>query len=347
MDRFLGHVTNRIDAKGRVSVPAHFRSIIQKEGHTDLYALRSLHLPALDVGGPDFLDPLRGALSRRRIPFLRDGGGLGLLSPCRRDVPEARPGRANHDQRLHPRAHRASRTEVTFAGAMTHFQMWAAGTVRGSSRRRARPARKTAASAARRCAACRRRERNDGGPRRDMSRRWRTGPPHSGSARRGDGGAPAGGRRRRSSTEPSVRAAIRGASSTAGASVIAIDRDPNAIRDGQALVEASAGRLRLVEDRFSHLDAIAGEAAVDGVVLDIGVSSMQLDEAERGFSFRHDGPLDMRMSAAGPTAADVVNRLKAGRSRPHLRAAGRRASCRPHRAHDREAPGRAAFHAHR
>lgn len=97
-----------------------------------------------------------------------------------------------------------------------------------------------------------------------------------------------------------------------GASVIAIDRDPNAIRDGQALVEASAGRLRLVEDRFSHLDAVAGEAAVDGVVLDIGVSSMQLDEAERGFSFLRDGPLDMRMSAAGPTAADVVNRLKPG-----------------------------------
>ena len=55
MNRFLGHVTNRIDAKGRVSVPAHFRSIIQAAGHTELYALRSLHLPALDAGGPELL----------------------------------------------------------------------------------------------------------------------------------------------------------------------------------------------------------------------------------------------------------------------------------------------------
>ncbi|WP_274628335.1 16S rRNA (cytosine(1402)-N(4))-methyltransferase RsmH [Arvimicrobium flavum] len=93
-----------------------------------------------------------------------------------------------------------------------------------------------------------------------------------------------------------------------GASVVAIDRDPDAIAAGAPMVAASAGRLRLVHGAFSHLDEAAD--AVDGVVLDIGVSSMQLDEAERGFSFRADGPLDMRMAQAGPTAADVVNRLK-------------------------------------
>ncbi|WP_371347671.1 16S rRNA (cytosine(1402)-N(4))-methyltransferase RsmH [Ancylobacter sp. IITR112] len=94
--------------------------------------------------------------------------------------------------------------------------------------------------------------------------------------------------------------------------VIAIDRDPNAIRDGQALVGAFGGRLTLVPERFGALDAVAqaqGEPLVDGVVLDIGVSSMQLDEGERGFSFRRDGPLDMRMSQDGPSAADLVAKL--------------------------------------
>lgn len=96
--------------------------------------------------------------------------------------------------------------------------------------------------------------------------------------------------------------------------VIGIDRDPTAIEAGSALVSASGGRLTLMPGTFSELDRLAneaGEAFVDAVVLDIGVSSMQLDRAERGFSFRADGPLDMRMSLAGPTAADVVNTLEA------------------------------------
>lgn len=97
----------------------------------------------------------------------------------------------------------------------------------------------------------------------------------------------------------------------AGADVVAIDRDPNAIADGRALEAASAGRLRLVQGPFSRLDEHAGQP-VDAVVLDIGVSSMQIDEAERGFSFRHDGPLDMRMAQRGVTAADVVNTYKPG-----------------------------------
>jgi len=97
----------------------------------------------------------------------------------------------------------------------------------------------------------------------------------------------------------------------AGADVIAIDRDPNAIAAGRALEAKYQGRLRLAEGRFSHLDEIAGDP-VDGVVLDIGVSSMQIDEAERGFSFRQDGPLDMRMAQTGVTAADIVNSYKPG-----------------------------------
>ncbi|MCC2095671.1 MAG: 16S rRNA (cytosine(1402)-N(4))-methyltransferase RsmH, partial [Hyphomicrobiales bacterium] len=92
--------------------------------------------------------------------------------------------------------------------------------------------------------------------------------------------------------------------------VLAIDRDPHAITGGQALVDASDGRLVLASGLFGDLDTLAtmlGFAPVDGVVLDIGVSSMQLDQAGRGFSFRQDGPLDMRMAASGRTAADIVN----------------------------------------
>jgi 16S rRNA (cytosine1402-N4)-methyltransferase len=95
----------------------------------------------------------------------------------------------------------------------------------------------------------------------------------------------------------------------AGTRVVGIDRDRSAILSGFDLVDRSGGRLTLVEDRFSNLAEICaaqGFAAVDGVVMDVGVSSMQLDEAERGFSFRLGGPLDMRMGHDGPTAADVI-----------------------------------------
>jgi len=96
----------------------------------------------------------------------------------------------------------------------------------------------------------------------------------------------------------------------AGSKVIGIDRDQRAIALGADLVEQANRRLTLSEDRFSNLAAIARDAgydAVDGVMLDLGVSSMQLDTAGRGFSFRLDGPLDMRMSAEGASAADVIN----------------------------------------
>ncbi|OCW58587.1 16S rRNA (cytosine(1402)-N(4))-methyltransferase RsmH [Hoeflea olei] len=97
----------------------------------------------------------------------------------------------------------------------------------------------------------------------------------------------------------------------AGARVIAFDRDPDAIAAGAALVDASGGKLTLIHARFSQLLDHVEEASLDGVVLDIGVSSMQIDEAERGFSFMRDGPLDMRMAQSGVSAADVVNRAKA------------------------------------
>ena len=97
-----------------------------------------------------------------------------------------------------------------------------------------------------------------------------------------------------------------------GARVLASDRDPDAIAAGAELAYAHPGRLTLVHARFSEIEERAegmglGRGAYDGVVLDLGVSSMQLDEGARGFSFRLEGPLDMRMSRQGPSAADLVN----------------------------------------
>ncbi len=92
--------------------------------------------------------------------------------------------------------------------------------------------------------------------------------------------------------------------------VVAIDRDPDAIRVGRVLVQTYGERLTLIEGRFGDMQALLSDTgAVDGVALDIGVSSMQIDEAARGFSFMRDGPLDMRMSQEGATAADAVNTL--------------------------------------
>ncbi|TFI57933.1 16S rRNA (cytosine(1402)-N(4))-methyltransferase RsmH [Sphingomonas parva] len=95
------------------------------------------------------------------------------------------------------------------------------------------------------------------------------------------------------------------------ARVFAFDRDPDAIREGEKVAAACGGRLTLVPERFSRMrQALAARDVeqVDGVTLDIGVSSMQLDRAERGFSFQADGPLDMRMSQEGESAADFLNR---------------------------------------
>jgi len=100
--------------------------------------------------------------------------------------------------------------------------------------------------------------------------------------------------------------------SAASCRVIGIDRDPTAIAAGQEMASACGGRLTLIEGRFGdmkHLLSSSGHTQVDGVVLDIGVSSMQIDRSERGFSFLRDGPLDMRMGAVGTTAADIVNGL--------------------------------------
>ena len=97
--------------------------------------------------------------------------------------------------------------------------------------------------------------------------------------------------------------------------VVGIDRDPEAIAAGAALRERYGDRLTLIQGRFGNMEALvraAGIDQVDGVALDIGVSSPQIDDPERGFSFRFDGPLDMRMGDEGPSAAEIVNTMPEG-----------------------------------
>lgn len=97
--------------------------------------------------------------------------------------------------------------------------------------------------------------------------------------------------------------------------VVAIDRDPESLRGGMALAARYAERLTLIEGRYGDMETLLsplGIAALNGVALDLGVSSMQLDRPERGFSFREDGPLDMRMGPRGTAAADLVNTLSEG-----------------------------------
>jgi len=94
----------------------------------------------------------------------------------------------------------------------------------------------------------------------------------------------------------------------ADCTIIGLDRDPDALAEARVWAPIFGERLRLVQGTFGAMEeALAGQPALDGIVLDIGVSSMQLDRARRGFSFLRDGPLDMRMAQDGPTAADLVN----------------------------------------
>jgi 16S rRNA (cytosine1402-N4)-methyltransferase len=103
----------------------------------------------------------------------------------------------------------------------------------------------------------------------------------------------------------------RGLLEAAACRVVGIDRDPDVIARAADAVHHYRGRLQLVHGRFGEMDRLVQERGVDaadGVALDLGVSSMQLDEPSRGFSFRFDGPLDMRMSSSGPTAAELIAR---------------------------------------
>ncbi|WP_442583732.1 division/cell wall cluster transcriptional repressor MraZ [Mesorhizobium sp. ASY16-5R] len=125
MDRFLSNAVNRIDAKGRVSVPAHFRTVVQKRGYSDLYALRALDVPAMDVGGLDLLDRYEQRIAQED-PFLRAGDdmsffvhGDGTFLKLDQD------GRITMSDFI--REHTGITTEAVFVGRGAFFQIWEPG----------------------------------------------------------------------------------------------------------------------------------------------------------------------------------------------------------------------------
>lgn len=125
MDRFLSSSVNRIDAKGRVSVPAHFRSVVQKRGYTELYALRCLDQPAMDVGGPDLLDRYEQRIAQED-PFLQTADDMSFF--CHGDgafLKLDQDGRITMTDFI--REHTGIGQEVAFVGRGQFFQIWEPG----------------------------------------------------------------------------------------------------------------------------------------------------------------------------------------------------------------------------
>ena len=122
MDRFLSNAVNRIDAKGRVSVPAHFRAVLQKRGFAELYGLRALDMPAMDVGGPDLLDRYESRIARED-PFLQAADDMSFF--CHGDgafLKLDRDGRITMTDFI--RGHTGITEEVAFVGRGLFFQIW-------------------------------------------------------------------------------------------------------------------------------------------------------------------------------------------------------------------------------
>ena len=122
MDRFLSSAVNRIDAKGRVSVPAHFRSVLESRGFAELYGLRALDMPAMDVGGPDLLDRYETRIAKED-PFLQAADDMSFF--CHGDgtfLKLDQDGRITMTDFI--RAHTGISTEVAFVGRGLFFQMW-------------------------------------------------------------------------------------------------------------------------------------------------------------------------------------------------------------------------------
>jgi len=252
MDRFVSHFTLRLDAKGRVSIPASFRSVLARDGFEGLYCYPTLDRPALDAGGNALLEEIERLITQYS-PYSEEREQFSTALFGTSEVLKIDgEGRVVLTESL--KQHAAIADEATFAGLGHKFQIWEPGRFRAEL-----------AEATEKIRALKR----------QLGSRVAAQTPHG------------------------ARDCV----------VIGIDRDRNAVVAGEDLVRAASGRLVLLQRNFSELQVAArnaGHAAVDGVVFDLGVSSAQLDDPARGFSFRHDGFLDMRMGSDGPTAADLI-----------------------------------------
>jgi MraZ protein len=125
MDRFLSNAVNRIDAKGRVSVPAHFRTVLQKRGYAELYALRALEMPAMDVGGLDLLDRYEQRIALED-PFLQTADDMSFFAHG-----DGAFLKLDQDGRITVtdfiREHTGITSELAFVGRGTFFQIWEPG----------------------------------------------------------------------------------------------------------------------------------------------------------------------------------------------------------------------------
>ena len=255
MDRFVSHYTLRLDAKGRVSIPAPFRAVLARDGFDGLYCYPALDRPALDAGGNALLAEIE-ALIARYPPYSDEREQLlGRALRHERDPQDRRRGQGGPLRRAEDACRHRGRGRLRRASA-TNFR---SGSPDASARNSRRPPRRSARSRSNWAPGWRRRVRtehgNDGGQRQRHRCRWRTGPSHS-RAR-----PPRGRVSRRRATAASIidahvrrrRVYARAFSMPRHCSVIGIDRDRSAIARGAELVEAAGGRLMLVEDRFSNL----------------------------------------------------------------------------------------------
>ena len=315
MDIYVSNYTNKLDAKGRVSIPAPFRAVLARDGFEGLYVHPSLDQEALDCGGHALLREIDGLLSGY-TPYSEERDLLSLALMGSSEILKVDFGRAGDPDRnaekLRGRLQRSHlrrrRPKIPDLGVRPFSRAHGGGQnprarIHKTARFQSRGGGSAAAITWSTGMNAGRGEESDlaaGGPARHIpvlrDEVLALAAPQEGGlyldATFGAGGY------------------SRALLATPGARVLALDRDPDAIAAGAALAAEAGGRLLLVEARFSQLIEVAQRlnlGGFDAVLLDIGVSSMQLDDAARGFSFRGDGPLDMRMQQAGPSAADIVN----------------------------------------